>query len=50
MRNLMPVVFGLIKMSFWYRKKVSYDLIRPEVFGKWKKSPNKFEKTQVPLE
>jgi len=24
--------------------------IRPNVFGKWTKSPNKFENTQAPLE
>ena len=40
MRNLMSVVFGLLKMSFCgYRKKRSAIIfgkaIRPKVFGKW---------------
>ena len=42
-KNLMYVVFGLLKMSFWVPKKGSAIIfgkaIRPKVFGKWTKQP-----------
>ena len=43
MRNLTPVVFGLLKMSFWVPKKRSAlvfgKAIRPKVFRKGTKKP-----------
>ena len=53
-RNLMSVVFGLLKMSFWVPKKgqLSFSERRLDLrfSGIGQKSANKFENTQVPLE
>ena len=54
MRNLMSLVFGLSKLSFLVPKKgqLSFSERREDLkfSGLDKKIPNKFEKTQVPLE
>jgi len=54
MRNLMSVVFGLLKMSFWVPKKGQLSFLERRqdlrFSGNGQKSPNKFENTQVPLE
>ena len=43
MRNLISVIFGMLKMSFWVQKKKSAIIfrkaIRLTVFGKWTKKP-----------
>ena len=51
----MSVVFGLFKnvISLGIEKRSAIILgkaITPNVFGKWTKSPNKFDNAQVPLE
>jgi len=54
MRNLMPAVFGLIKISFWVPKKGQLRFSEKQqdlrFSGNEHKSPNKFEKTHFPLE
>ena len=49
MRNLMCVIFGLIKKC---RFAMFFGTtVRPKIIGKRKKAvSNKFEKTQIPLE
>ena len=48
MRNVMSVVFGLFVLDT--EKGQLGKATRPKFFGKWTKSLNEFENTQIPLE